>query len=81
MIKLPDSKQEGYAMNKDTVVSFRRSGSFSADPLTDVLRFGARRLLSQAVEAEVEVHIPVRSELTEDQGRLWIVRHSYVPER
>ena len=61
MTKSPVSKKEGYAMNEDTVVSFRQPGSFSADPLTDVLRFGARRLLAQAVEAEVEAHIaPIR---------------------
>ena len=49
MTKSPVSKKEGYAMNEDTVVSFRHPGSFSADPLTDVLRSGARRLLAQAV--------------------------------
>ena len=37
-------------MKEDTVVSFRQPGSFSGDPLTDVLRSGARRLLAQAVE-------------------------------
>ena len=62
MIKSPVSKKEGYAMKEDTVVSFRQPGSFLADPLTDVLRSGARRLLAQAVEADVEAHIlsPIR---------------------
>ena len=68
-------------MNEDTVVSFRQPGSFSADPLTDVLRSGARRLLAQAVEAEVEAHIAVHSDLTDGQGRRRIVRHGYLPER
>ena len=68
-------------MNEDTVVSFRQPGSFSADPLTDVLRSGARRFLAQAVEAEVEAHIAAHSDLTDGQGRRRIVRHGYLPER
>jgi len=81
MIKSPNSKKEGYAMKEDTVVSFRQPGSFSADLLTDVLGSGARRLLAQAVEAEVEAHIAAHSDLTDDQGRRRIVRHGYLPER
>ena len=42
-------------MKEDTVVSFRQPGSFSDDPLTDILRAGAHRLLAQAIEAEVDV--------------------------
>ena len=68
-------------MNEDTVVSFRQPGSFSAGPLTDVLRSGARRFLAHAVEAEVEAHIAVHSDLTDGQGRRRIVRHGYLPER
>ena len=81
MIKSPVSKKEGYAMKEDTVVSFRQPGSFLADPLTDVLRSGARRLLAQAVEAEVEAHIVAHTDLTDGQGRRRIVRHGYLPER
>ena len=74
--------QEGrYAINEDTFVSFRQPGSFSADPLTDVLRSGARRFQAQAVEAEVEAHIAAHSDLTDGQGRRRIVRHGYLPER
>ena len=40
-------------MREDTVVQLRQPGSFEDDPLTEVLRLGARRLLGQAVEAEV----------------------------
>ena len=67
-------------MNEDTVVSFRQPGSISADPLTDVLRSGARRLLAQAGEAEVEAHIAAHSDLTDGQGRRRIVRHGYLPD-
>ena len=34
-------------MREDTVVQLRQPGSFEDDPLTEVLRLGARRLLGQ----------------------------------
>jgi putative transposase len=40
-------------MREDTVVQLRHPGTFLDDPLTEVLRLGARRLLAQAVELEV----------------------------
>ena len=48
-------------MKEDSVVAFRQPGSFSDDPLTDILRAGARQLLGQAIEAEVEAHTDDRS--------------------
>ena len=68
-------------MKDDTVVSFRQPGSFSDDPLTDILRAGARQLLAQAVEVEVEVHIAAHADLTDAAGRRRVVRHGYLPER
>lgn len=35
-------------MGEDTVVQFRPPDSYEEDPLTEVLRLGARRLLAQA---------------------------------
>ncbi len=81
MIKSPNSKKEGYAMKEDTVVELRQPGSFSDDPLTAVLRSGARELLAQAIEAEVEAHIAAHADLTDAGGRRRIVRHGYLPER
>ena len=60
-------------MREDTVVQLRQPGSFEDDPLTEVLRLGARRLLGQAVEA----YAP----LTDSAGRRRIVRHGPLPER
>ena len=68
-------------MREDTVVSFRQPGWFSDDPLTDILRSGARRLLAQAIEAEVEAHVAGHSDLTDARGRRRVVRHGYMPER
>ena len=80
-MKTPIFQRKGYAMREDTVVSLRQPGSFCDDPLTDILRSGARRLLSQAIEAEVEAHIAAHSDLTDARGRRRIVRHGYMPER
>jgi putative transposase len=42
--------KERYAVTDDTVIKLLQPGSFD-DPLTEVLRTGARALLAQAVEA------------------------------
>ena len=53
-------------MNEDTVVSFSHPDRISiSDPLTEVLRAGARRLLAEAVEAEVEVFIGEHAALSD----------------
>ncbi len=68
-------------MKDDTVVTLHQPGSISEDPLTNVLRSGARQLLAQAVEAEVEGHIAAHVDLTDAQGWRRVVRHGYLPER
>ena len=68
-------------MREDTVVQLRQPGSFADDPLTEVLRLGARRLLGQAVEAEVAGFVEAYAHLTGSAGRRRIVRHGYLPER
>ena len=51
------------------------------DPLTDVLRSGARRLLAQAIEMEAE-DVPCHDEGPEAaDGRDRVVRHGHGPER
>ncbi len=68
-------------MGEDTVVEFRQPGSIEEDPLTEVLRAGARQLLVQAVEAEVTSFVEAHGHLTDAVGRRRIVRHGYLPER
>jgi len=51
------------------------------DPLTDVLRSGARRLLAQAVELEAEVFLAGMRGLKLPDGRDRLVRHGHGPER
>ena len=61
-------------MNTDTVVTLRQPGEF-ADPLTEVLRNGARQLLAQAVETEVSELLAAHAHLTTEDGRQRLVRH------
>ncbi len=69
-------------MHEDTVVSFSHPDRISIeDPLTEVLRFGARRLLADAVEAEVSAFIAEHADLVDEAGRRRVVRHGYLPER
>jgi len=51
------------------------------DPLTAVLRDGARRLLAQAVEAEAEAFLATMREVRLPNGRERLVRHGHGPER
>src|SRR3954465_3584102 len=53
----------------------------SQDVLTDLLRDGARRLLAQAIEAEVSSWIDDHSHLVDDQGRRQVVRNGHLPGR
>jgi transposase-like protein len=51
------------------------------DPLTAVLRRGARQLLVQAIEAEVEAFLASMKGLQLPDGRERLVRHGFGPER
>jgi putative transposase len=69
-------------MKDDTVVALPRPGaSLADDPLLAVLREGARRMLMQAIEAEVEAFLAAHAELTDDWGRRRVVRNGHAPER
>lgn len=70
-------------MEEDNVVSYRNPGVPLAvlDPLTEVLRDGARQLLQQAIEAEVAQTLARFAALKDEQGRQRVVRNGYLPER
>ncbi len=69
-------------MKEDTVVALPRpAASLTDDPLLAVLGEGARRMLLQAVEAEVEAFLAAHAELTDGQGRRRLVRNGHAPER
>ena len=69
-------------MEEDSVASLPRPGaSVAEDPLSAVLREGARRMLTQAIEAEVEAFLASHAGLVDEQGRRRLVRNGHAPER
>ena len=66
--------------SNSTVVSFRQPDDID-DPLTAVLRSGARRLLAQAIEAEAEAFLAAMKGERLADGRERVVRHGHGPER
>jgi transposase-like protein len=71
---------ERYAMNENRVVALREKGAID-DPLTEILRSGARRLIAQAVEAEFETFLGSNADLVLADGRQRVVRHGHDPVR
>jgi transposase-like protein len=67
-------------MEKNNVTAFVSPGEFR-DPLTEVLREGARKLLADAVEFEVEALLAAHAHLRTEDGRQRVVRHGHLPER
>lgn len=67
-------------MTDDNVIKLVQPGSFE-DPLTEVLRNGARALLAQAVEAEVAGFLAKHADLKTEEGCQRVVRHGHLPER
>jgi transposase-like protein len=63
-----------------TVIRLRQPDEID-DPLTAILRSGARRLLEQAIEAEVEAFLSGLKEVKLADGRDRVVRHGHGPER
>ncbi len=51
------------------------------DPLTDLLRRGARQLILQAVEEELELFLAQHASKAVDDGRRAVVRNGYLPKR
>lgn len=68
-------------MIKDNVIDLKKPEPFIEDPLTDILKQGARRLLTAALEAEINLFLNHYKELTDDKGYHRIVRNGYLPER
>ena len=67
-------------MADDNVISFTSAGE-TVDPLTDLLRSGARKLLSQAIEAEVEELLSLHGAVLDSSGKRAVVRNGYLPAR
>ena len=67
-------------MSNDTVVSLAAPAPV-CDPLTELLRSGARRLIEAAVRAEFEEHLSALGHEKLPDGRQRVVRNGHLPER
>ena len=74
-------RKDTHTMTKDNVIDFKKPEPFVDDPITDVLRTGARKLLTEALEAEIEGFLSQYREFRDNQEHQRVVRNGYLPER
>jgi len=67
-------------MNKSNVIELAGRVE-STDPLTELLRIGARQLLQEAIEAEVQELLATHSDRVLEDGRAGVVRNGHLPAR
>jgi putative transposase len=67
-------------VSDSNVIKLAQPGVFT-DCLTEILRSGARALLTQAVEAEVAEFLANHADLRTETGQQRVVRHGHLPER
>jgi transposase-like protein len=68
-------------MNKDTTITPLHQPGSVEDPLTELARDGARRMLAAALRAEADAFVAQHAGETLPDGRQRVVRHGYGPER
>lgn len=66
-------------MKKDNVIQIETQEI--KDPITEILQSGARKLLSEALEAEINGFLNEYKEFKDASGHQRIVRNGYLPER
>jgi transposase-like protein len=68
-------------MSDDTVTKLPDPSGISPDPLTEVIRNGACKLIERAVEAELATLLAAFADHKPEDGRARLVRHGHLPER
>src|SRR6056297_3186225 len=68
-------------MKNDTDIIALRQPESVDDPLTEIARDGARRMLASALRAEADAFVEQHAEEVLPDGRQRVVRHGYGPER
>jgi len=66
---------------KDTTIQAPKPEQGTPDDLTDLLREGAKRLIAQAVDAELSATLAQFADYKDDAGHRYVVRNGYLPER
>jgi len=68
-------------MKNDTDIIALRQPKSVDEPLTEIARDGARRMLAAALRAEADAFVAQHAEEVLPDGRQRVVRHGYGPER
>lgn len=68
-------------MSEDKIIALKDPEESLVDPLTELLRTGVRKLIADAVEAELQVLLSQYADFKDDQGRQLVVRNGYLPAR
>lgn len=66
---------------EDTVLAMDSSGREARDVLTEILRNGARQMLTTAIENEVDEYIATYAHQLDDNGQRLVVRNGHMPPR
>ena len=67
-------------MSKHKIISFEKPAEIH-DPLTELIRTGARQLLQTAIESELQGLLEQFQGDTTESGQATVVRNGYLPER
>ena len=70
-------------MNSDNLIALPtpETPETFGDALSDLIRRGARQIIAQAVEAELQEFLEPYRDRRDEQGRQVVVRNGYLPER
>ena len=68
-------------MSNNKILDLKKSEDISTDPLTELLRNGAKKLITEAVATELQELLDQYSGFRNEQGHRQIVRNGYLPER
>lgn len=68
-------------MSNDATTQAPKPEQGTPDDLTDLLREGAKRLIAQAVDAELSATLAQFADYKDDAGHRYVVRNGYLPER
>jgi len=83
LLEIAKVPEKEYTMTQDNLVEFKipeAPESFN-DALSELLRQGARQIIAQAVEAELNEFLGQYQNLKDDAGRQAVVRNGYLPAR
>jgi hypothetical protein len=75
-----NSNKGDTTMSKDNVISLDNPDD-NADVLPYFLRSGSRELITKVVQSELAEFLSQYQNMTDSEGKLLIVRNSYLPQR